>query len=187
MGELGLTIDQLVADALPAGFVVSEAYVQNRLRVWQTGLWEAANVDEASKYEISAYTDDWHILLSYLIVYDTLSRVLSGNFTSVLDPGTDTEEGGGGVKKIVTGPTEVEFHDTTTALAKLLTAMNGENGIFNQFLITACAFAGKLGVQLPFCARRNTGGCISIVKPRFPHAGYNGITRYGQNKPKSVG
>lgn len=185
MADLGLDVNQLVSDELPAGFTVSQDYLDNRLKVWQLLLWVAAKVPEESMYDIEAYSDDWKVLLSYLIVYDVLQRILLGNFVTVLDTGT--EDSGGGVKKIVTGPTEVEFHDTGKALAEILKALS-EGGLFAQFLATACAFANKLGIKLPFCAALKRPGCISILHNKFPHAGFNGLTRYGQeNQPKSLG
>jgi hypothetical protein len=187
MGELGLTLDQLVADALPAGFSVATPYIEHRTKVWAMLLWEGAGVPAESKYDITVWPDEWVLLLSYLIVYDVLSRVLIGNFTSVLSDGGGEEGEGGGVKRIVTGPTEVEFHDNTTALSKLMTSMSSEDGFFTQFLTTACALGSKLGIQLPFCARQKAGSCFIVIKPYIPHAGFNGITEYAQNKPKSLG
>lgn len=187
---LGQTISQLVEDQLPAGFVVSPEFVARRLMVNQLLIHEAANVSEVDAYTLDRYTDSWKVLLSYLIVYDVLNRILTGAFVTTVGDTTqegEESEGGGAVKKIVTGPTEVEFHDTIKSLGDLMKSLTSEGGMFSQFLTMACGLASKLGIQLPFCPRSSGTSCIGIIHTKFPHAGFNGLTYYAKDKPKSVG
>jgi hypothetical protein len=186
-----LTLSQLVEEQLPAGFTVSAGYLEHRLMVNQLMIYEAAGLTKEDAYTWENYPDEWKLLLGYLVVYDVLNRIITGAFiTSVGDVtqvGDESGEGGGSVKKIVTGPTEVEFHDTNKSLGDLMKSLMGEGGIFTQFLMMACGLASKLGIQLPFCRRSNGTSCIGIVHTKFPHAGFNGLTYYAKDKPKSVG
>lgn len=161
---LGLTIEQLVASNLPAGFVVSDDYITTRLKFWQLFLAEAAELPEGSDvYDINVWTaledgDKWLMLLAYCVTYDIYLLIIAGKFIAL--GSSNGEEGGGEVKKIVTGPTEVEFHDSANALAVLIKNMKGPNGIFDAFLALACGFASQLGVKLPFCAQRMVPGLV---------------------------
>lgn len=167
---LGLTIYQLVASNLPAGFSVTNNYIEERLKYWQLLLQDAADISSDDVYDLDKWAalkdgDKWLILLSYCVVYDVYVRILSGNFLSMGSSEESENSGGGNVKKIVTGPTEVEYYDSSTSLAALLKVITGPNGLFDQFLALACAFAQQLGVFLPFCSLPSRAKIIIGKRP----------------------
>lgn len=167
--SLGLNIYQLVQSNLPAGFTVTNDYVDTRLKYWRALLYESADIDEADKFNDNAWTalpkaDEWAILMSYCITYDIYLLILTGNFISTAGSNEESSEGGGQVKKIITGPTEVEFHNNTESLASILKLITGPAGLFDQFMSLACAFATRLGVKLPFCTLNGFAGRIIIGK-----------------------
>lgn len=188
--SLGLTINQLVESNLPADFSVSMDYIETRLKYWQTLLYEAANVGESDKYDICKWSDKWQILLSYCITYDIYVRVLSGSFIAIAGSTGGSSEGGT-IKSITTGPTEVEYHNDSEALAMLLKTLKDPEGPFYSMLALACGFANNLGVKLPFCrAKKHVSPLLIGKTPLKGKAYYNYITKkvYGKaNKPSSMG
>lgn len=190
--SIGLTIYQLVESNLPADFVVSNDYINTRLKYWQLLLYKAAEIDEADKYSITEWPDDWLILLSYCVTYDLYVRILSGAFIAIGEVSSSSStKSDGGIKKIVTGPTEVEYHNSSESLTDLLKNIRSPDGAFWDMLQLACAFAQQLGVKLPFCKAKKIPIGLTIGKvPLKGKAYYEYITKkvYGKvHKPKSVG
>src|SRR5690606_26510844 len=110
-----------------------DSYIDTRLRYWQLFLYPAAKIEEVDIYDIEKWTDEWLILLAYCITYDIYIRILSGAFIAQFG-GSEEEDGGssegsGAIKKIVTGPTEVEYHNNADALASFLKNFTGPDGI----------------------------------------------------------
>lgn len=177
---LDLTIYQLVASNLPAGFVVSDNYIDERLKYWQLFLRDGAEIDPEDVYKWSAWLaledgDKWAILLSYCIAYDVYLKILGGFFLWV-NPG-EQEESGGSVKKIVTGPTEVEYHDSSKALSEIIKAIKGQGGLLDEFLRLACAFAAQLGISLPFCEPGYKAKIIIGKKPLRGESYFRYVTK----------
>lgn len=188
---LDLDIYQLVASNLPTGFVVSTDYVDQRLKYWQLFLRDGADVDPADTYDLAVWQalpegDKWLILFSYAITYDVYLKILSGSFFLInVDEGEEST--GGQIKKIVTGPTEVEYHDSSKALSDIIKALRGPDGLLEEFLKMACGFANQLGVSLPFCNSSYRARIIIGKKPLRGKAYFNYIIKKSTGKPKSRG
>lgn len=160
-----LEVTQLVADNLPAGFSVSTDFIAKHLKTWQLLLYRAAEIPEDLKYDISVWSDEWRLILAYCIIYDLYMNVLSGNYILVGSSETNTSTGGGTVKKITTGPTEVEYHNDSSTLAMLLKDWDKPGGLLYLLFAKACMAASLLGVKLPFCAAYKGGTTITVVNP----------------------
>lgn len=190
---LDLDIYQLVASNLPTGFVVNNDYIDQRLKYWQLFLRDGAEIAPEDTYDINAWKaledgDKWLILLSYCITYDIYLKILSGTFFMVGGGETsETGEGGGQIKKIVTGPTEVEYHDSSKALSEIIKALRGEGGLFDEFLRLACAFANQLGISLPFCSSNYRAKLIIGKKPLRGQRYFNYIIKKSSGRPKGRG
>lgn len=190
---LDLDIYQLVASNLPTGFVVSEDYVDQRLKYWQLFLRDGAEIPPEDTYDMGAWEalpegDKWLILLSYCIVYDTYLKILSGAFFLIGREENGEEGEGGQIKKIVTGPTEVEYHDSSKALSEIIKALRGPGGLFDEFLRLACAFANQLGISLPFCESFYRAQIIIGKRPLRGEAYFNYIIKKSTRRtPKSRG
>ena len=185
MEELGITITQLVSELLPAGFSVSEDYIKQRLKIWQLFMYENAGVLEEDQFDIEKYPVKWQIILGYLIMWDLLQKIILGSFIKVSGnvDGTTTK---GEVKKITTGPTDVEFHSSSENLSAIIKALTGDGPLMQSFLSTACAFGSSLGIQLPFCPKTNTVIGPSILKTcNSPTVNRN--CNECISRPKSVG
>lgn len=191
--SLDLTVYQLVRSNLPADFVVSDPYIDTRLKYWQLFLYRAAKVAEEDKYDIDSWTDEWRVLLSHTITYDIYLRIITGSFIAQISGG-DSEESGSGqgpIKKIATGPTEVEYHNTAGTLSSFLKGFNAPGGMMELFMQEACGWAAQLGVKLPFCSTRNLyKGLVVGKRPLRGKRYYNYLIKkvYGQaHKPSSMG
>lgn len=157
------SFNQLVADNLPAGFSVSQDYLDRQLKIWQMLLHEAAEIPEEYKYDLAVWSDTWEVVLAYCVIYDIYMRILSG---AIIFGGVSTNtngeiQTGGEVKKIVTGPTEVEYFGTKEAWAEIIKLWGAPGGLLELFFAKACMAARMVGVKLPFC----TGAKI-LVGPK---------------------
>lgn len=151
-----ISINQLVEDNLPAGFSVSQDYIDRRLEVWQLLLYKAAEIPADYMTDITVWSNEWRIVLAYCIIYDIYMKIISGN---ILFGGSSSDnEGistGKDVKKITTGPTEVEYFNTKESWAELMKFWLQPGGLLELFFAQACMAAATVGVKLPFCAARN--------------------------------
>lgn len=186
MEDLGINITQLVESQLPAGFSVSGDYLKTRLRIWQLFIHETAGVEEADMYDIEKYSAKWQIVLGYLILWDIFQKILVGSFIKLTGGESGTK---GEVKKITTGPSDVEFHNSSESLAAIIKALSKGGDMMTTFLSSACMFAGSLGLQLPFCPTRNIFVGPTILKTcNSPTVHYKNCSCNGcLHRPKSVG
>lgn len=65
--------------------------------------------------------------------------------------GDDSERAGGSVKKIITGPTEVEFFDTSSALKDFLADSQYSESVLHNLFEGLCALANRIGIKVPYC------------------------------------
>lgn len=152
MGQLGLNVAQLVRNELPAGFVVADDYIANNLKINQLLLYQQAKIADADKFDEALWPDEWNLLISYLILYAIISRALAGNILIAMGNGIDGSTGSGQVKKIVTGPAEVEYQDTAAAFSTLIKNLTtNPDSIWYLLMSNACALSRLLGIKIPFC------------------------------------
>lgn len=190
MEEIGLTVTQLVELYLPIGFSVSEDYVKKITKLHQLMYYKAAEIDETDKYDITKWPEEWQMLLGYLVTHSLLKRILTGAFISGSggEDGTSENAGGSGIKKITTGPTEVEYHNSAESLANII--KNLKDGVFIEGLLSdACPLANRLGVKVPFCAGNSFGTRLGQIKPDCGcHSIMDNIViGCEKNKPASMG
>lgn len=163
-------IIQLVEDNLPAGFTVSQDYLERRLKEWQLYLHTAANIPTEYKEDTDLWSEEWQTVLAYCIIYDIIMRILSG---SILFRDITTDEDGviaaeGEVKKITTGPTDVEFFNSKESWAELIKYWLGPDGLASLLFAKACMAASIVGVKLPFCPGNKLNVGPRIIKFKKP-------------------
>ena len=89
---------------------------------------------------------------------------------------TESEEpsSNGNVKKIVTGPTEVEFFnnvldgETASSLAKTIVTAMKPGGIIDNIKRNLCMLSSRLNIYLPICNNINTVVIPKVVNRRDP-------------------
>lgn len=188
MGNIG-TVAQLVRNELPAGFVVSDVFIADNLKINQLLLYQQAEIDEVNRFTEDQWPDEWNLLISYLIVYAVLSRALSGNLLLGFGVSADgSTDGSGLIKKIVTGPAEVEYQDTAAAFSTLVKNLTTDpNSLWALLNVNACALGGRLGIKLPFCVGRNIGAMFVKAGRPYCFTDYMQLYYVQPCKPASMG
>lgn len=183
-----LDVNQLVEDNLPAGFSVSTNFIENRLKTWQILLYRAAGIADEDKFKMDDWNDDWRLVLAYCIIYNVYMTAIAGKY---ILGSSNSGDGGASIKKITTGPAEVEYHNDAATLAMLIKNWGKPGGLLYMFFAEACMAASNVGVKLPFCAPAKTGAMLSILKPGkekiepcLPCSG-DTVVSQGSNKPCS--
>lgn len=129
----------IIANEVPSNLSIADSFVDINSYKWRTILLSRPNADLAL-----AKVDDpstWPILYSFLIaklvIYDLLLMGLKGSV------------GGDGVKKIETGPSNVEFFDPIGFL-KAYGGQEAMNGLQSDI----CSIASSLRLYLLICGPR---------------------------------
>jgi hypothetical protein len=133
-------IDQVVHSLLP-GYELDQATFDLLKRKWQGVIGPAAEVPPEYIYDETKYPQLANNLIAYLIVRD----ILIMNSTNML---LESSSGGGATKKIVTGPTEVDFSDPGSVIKDLL----GEGMPFEIFMSQLCGLAKVYHLHFHGCS-----------------------------------
>lgn len=100
----------------------------------------------------------------------------------------DSGEAGGSVKKIVTGPTEVEFFDTADALNSMFSSSKYSKPLIDNLFNGLCALANRIGIKIPYCTDDHDGyGKRFRVGKNWPIVLTSKRRRYGIRRPKKLG
>lgn len=188
--ELNFTIDQLVAHYLPPAFSVSQAFIEQELKLQQFLHYKDAGVSEKNAYNWDSYSGEWQLIFAYLIIWVVYQKILAGAFITVSGSTSDTSTGKGPVKKITTGPTDVEFHNSTESLAELIKALQSPDGWLAWIMGYACPLGTSVGIKLPFCPGHKIPGSILVVGSGCGCASSNAIFTiicHELYKPASMG
>lgn len=178
--SLGITISQLVRNDLPTGFVVSDNYITTNTKIQQFMLYIQAGIPEDEIYDESNWPDGWNLLISYLIIYQILQTAILGgillNTSSQVNGGTSSN---GQKKKIVTGPTEVEYQDTAAAFSTLLKNLTTDkSSILNLVIGNACTLSRILGIKIPFCKGLQIGAMFMKAGQCYSYGDFLKIFSY---------
>ena len=118
--------------------------------------------------ELSAY--DIMVVKANHMISAASARVLEGNSTS-------SSGGGGSVKKITTGPTEVEYFDIGTedneTITGVIKAMQ-PGGILDVLRGNICMLAERLEIYLPICREIPSTSVVPVVVNRRNPRGLDG-------------
>lgn len=95
--------------------------------------------------------------------------VISNNSDQVTSE--DGTEGNNGIKKITTGPTEVEYFDSSSTdsdISSAITKAMQPGGIIDIMKQNLCMLAGRLEIYLPICTRSTSVVVPKVVNRRKP-------------------
>lgn len=144
-----LSIKAFLRSEFPANAGLSEDFINQKVIYWKYFLYSAANLPEPYIDSDDNWSISYRMLIAKLIAYDVLILALRGSIVAFA--GSSTTEMGGSIKSIETGPTKVEYNDSSSALERLLkpglsgaTAMDG-------LLSDVCGLANKLRIKVPPC------------------------------------
>ena len=113
-------------------------------------------------------------LIMELAAYDFLSWTLAKSLESSSVPiqptsseVDDSTNSNGRIKKISTGPTEVEYFDDSDSNANVIKAINS-SGILDMLKLSLCGLSDRLDIYLPMCRIRSTVQVPKVVNRRNP-------------------
>ena len=148
---------------LPANITLTEDYRNQRIFYWRRILQVAFNIANANINIEEKWPTLVNALLAKLVVYDAMMLASRGSFMAFMGGDyTSSDDLGGPVSKIQTGPAMVDFHSTSKALSEMF--QPGSSGIsaFDTMLVDLCGLASFLKVKIPMCK----GKYIPIV-PKY--------------------
>lgn len=100
--------------------------------------------------ELSAY--DFMVLKLNHMISAASARVTENNSTSSSDQGSESSNS---IKKIITGPTEVEYFDTGNEDNDTITGISKASSILSSMKDNICMLAERLDIYLPICRETN--------------------------------
>ena len=147
------SIEAYLASELPTDITLTEDYRSQRITYWRRFLMNAFYVGEGNLNVDSAWQPMQNAFIAKLIAYDVLMLAAKGSIMHIFGTATihnETALSGGDIKKIVTGPSEVEFFSGGDGLEKIMKA--GPQGSALDTLISdICGLANFLKVKVPMC------------------------------------
>lgn len=146
------------------GVIVSEEIKDAYIAQWQLFIQPLVSprIDINDVFKEGAYPPLANALIAMLAAYSiSMDRITQGGITS-----TSTASSGGTpvVKKIVTGPSEVEFQD----ISKSQKNMFGDSGLIGGLQSEICQLASRLLIFLPMCPPLPDPKILNLKAGRIP-------------------
>lgn len=145
-------INQFIPDDIVGYSTISEK--ANLIRKWQSYLWPLVfipfKVAEEDTYNEFAWPLLANNLIAMLVANDLIKILVQRAMTSILTGATSSESGtaDSNVKKITTGPSEVEFHGSQEQ-SKTISSILGNDGASQQLILSICNLSQRLRIYLP--------------------------------------
>jgi len=142
-----------VNDYLFDAEAITEDDKWEHIRKWQLFLYPLVNhdIDEKDIYNELVYTELENLLIAQLVALDILMIGANKYLQSMFSTSDQPEAGSGQeVKKITTGPTEVEWFQGSETWSKIM----APGGLFNEVKSSICTLANRVQVPLPICPAR---------------------------------
>lgn len=136
------TILNIVMTLLPPGVTPNYPQFSIFKTTWMAIL--GPNFSETPEDETS-YSYIQKILVAQLIIRELLLKLASDFLSRAFQ--TDGSDALGKVKKMVSGPHETEWFDSSETLKGLFS----QTGIYNQILNNICSLSLSMGIYLSFC------------------------------------
>lgn len=194
---LPLSLSDFIDARLPRGLVYDAEHKDALIVKWQLFLYTLVdpNIPSSSIYNELAWPPLVNALIASLVAYDILVNAAQQAFIQMLtsqttglnngtSTGSTTTTGAGGVKKIVTGPSEVEWFDMADSFTNFFRNSSGSSasgGITSVGPLAVmqqdiCTLASRLSIILGMCpALPKKVLPVSIIHKT--RVSYNGVTR----------
>ena len=150
---LPTTLKEYIAFNTPAGVTPSPDLLDILIAKWENTFYQAFGIQTALKNEESSYTDNQLIFLGDLVSYDLINVFVNQVLVAI---GANTVAGAtsvsGGLKRVQTGPAEVEYFDIPNkANAEALALLLKDGGSIGGLQARICAQADQLRVKVYIC------------------------------------
>lgn len=159
-----ITIDDILGFELPASITLDQSHKNYLLTKWRLYLQAAFAIETEYINDESHYSQLQNILLSKLVIYDLLLKEAQDYLASGMNGGAVSSEGaaGGNVKRVETGPAQVEWYSSSKTLSEIFTPNDDGVSLFDEVLQDVCGLAGRLQVKLPMCRQFVTNPMVPI-------------------------
>lgn len=153
----------LVANEQPPGLVVPVSYITLKAMEWRIYLQKAISppISDIDIQNEAAWPFLINTLIAKLVVFDFILKSIK----SLMANSITSDLSGANVKKITTGPTDVEYLDVFASLVKFLTPGTHGSPVDN-LAIDICQLAKRVRVYLPLCNNPNTDPIIPLIGGR---------------------
>jgi hypothetical protein len=157
-----LSVEAFLATELPIDITLNDNFVTQKIIYWRTFLMSAFNI--STIYNDSVWSPMQNALIAKLVAYEVLTLAAKGSLLSVLGGtyNTTTSSSEGGVKRIVTGPAEVEFFPAGDTIQQIFKQDTAGNSVLDSLVKDICGLASFLKVKVPMCKYVNV-----IIGPKY--------------------
>lgn len=157
------TIEAFLRSELPDGLTLNSDYQNQRITYWRLILQDAFEITDEFLNIESAWPTLVNALIAKLIAYDALILAAKGSLINFLGGNvTESDQFGGPVKKVETGPANVEYYSASDILSDLFQKNAQGYSAIDELKADLCGLANKLKVKLPMCK-----GNIIPIKPQY--------------------
>lgn len=157
-------IDTLIENLKPDGVLLNPSFKFQQIRFWKLYLQNLITptiLDE----ELDDDTN-WpplvNYLIAYLVIYDFLKKYARKSYSDMFGNGAADAEGAQ-IKKIETGPTNVEFHDSAKAITSMFKPDQSGNTPFKEMTSEICQLSKRLRIYLPMCGHLERDTNLPII------------------------
>jgi hypothetical protein len=148
------SIENYITSELPINISLNPTFLTKKINFWKLFLQVLTNPIKENPIADDSWSSLEKALIAKLVVYDALLLASKGSFMAFMDLGqaiSTSSDSSGGVKHIVTGPSEVEFFDKTAMIKEMFKKQNKGISPFEGLTQDVCYLASRLRIRLPMC------------------------------------
>jgi hypothetical protein len=153
LDEVTYSLDTMIVNESLGLDISDKDWKNNRVRYWRLYLQPLLDIADADLNNETAWGFLPNTLIAKLVVYDYIDSKIKAGITSSLEQSASGSSSGG-IKKVETGPTNVEYYEEKETLTTILKSGTGGQTPFDQLKESLCMLAARLLVYLPICGRR---------------------------------
>lgn len=158
-------VDAYLKTELPANINLELNYKNQRLIYWRNFMYSAFDIAEPDINTETAWPNLANALLAKLIAHDALTLATKGSLLHFLGGDFSQQGGQGGpIKKIETGPSNVEFYSIADTLDGLFTPNASGLTALDMLSADICGLANHLKVKVPMCKQNNW---VNPIIPKY--------------------
>lgn len=161
---LPLSLVSYITLNLPSGLIPNEDLVETLVIKWQNTLYVAFGIGEANKNLEASYSDLQNIFIGDLVSYDLIIIFLNSKIAGMSASGSSTDGATGGLKRVQTGPAEVEYFSLKES-AEALASTIKDGGVIEELKSRICGQADFLQVKVYICKDPKITKVPIIFKP----------------------
>jgi hypothetical protein len=146
------SVNSLIEGLKPDGINLDPNFKNQQITYWRLYLQPLTTppIDDENLNSDENWPPLVNFLIAYLVIYDFLKKYARKAFSDMFGNGAaDTE--GAQIKKIETGPTNVEYFDSASALQNVFKTNTQGMSPFDKLAEEACMLSKRLRIYLPIC------------------------------------